>query len=400
MKAPPQHIAWLALALLFRAASGSAIAATPASGIDCACTAVGQYSAPFSPAGLYLGPNGASASGRYIARLTQSFPNFDLEVTRVSDGRRMVFVGNLPQNTAFGFSPNGESFAYFSIRNQGSIPDTSSEIVELYNLGGATSFPTRSVWSYERQGAASVGYGFSRLGRYFVFTVVVGANTSLLKVIDTTTGQARLDTQLVFFLAPITDFSVAGWGFSRDPLDRSFVYAHTTGQTAASVNLRNLATGQNVHSRQLAGEATWRFSPCGDVFGLMVKNNVSGTDVTLVNTLDGSLVAGAARTFSGFPVSLSVNASSHLATVGNQSTTLAPNAANDACADGNTWVDFAYTGTQRGTFDAPYRTLAGGVTAAPTGGRIMVKAGASSETLSVSKTVTLEAFGGTVTIGQ
>lgn len=69
------------------------------------------------------------------------------------------------------------------------------------------------------------------------------------------------------------------------------------------------------------------------------------------------------------------------------------------------WVDFNYGGVFRfGTFDFPYRTLAQGVAAVPSGGTIFMKGPrSSSETFTVppiSKPMTLISIGGAATIGQ
>ncbi len=372
-----------------------AAAANATPGIDCGCNAVGQYVKPeVKP--LSLGASGASPNGHYTARLVQSGLNHNLEVRRVSDGQRLVVVVNVPTNVAYGFSPNSGAFVYFGIRNQGSIPDAT---IELYNLAGATSFPVSPVWQHPD--AVNVGFGFSPHGRYFVLNEVRVGNTSRLRVIDSANGTVALDENLNYYIAPIDDFDAAGWGFSRDALDRSFVLARITDQTTGSLKLRNLVTRQTVISRTLSGPSHWRFSPCGEVFGLVEENNSTGVgNVRLANTLDGSQIAN--RTVSGLEtITLSVNSDSHTATIGNNSNVLAPNAANDACFDNNNvWVDFAHSGTERGTFDAPYRTLNAAVGAVSVGGNVIIKAASRAETLTINKPVTIQSFGGTATIGQ
>ncbi len=68
---------------------------------------------------------------------------------------------------------------------------------------------------------------------------------------------------------------------------------------------------------------------------------------------------------------------------------------------GPVWVDFNYSGIfQLGTYDLPYSTLASGVSAVTTGGTIFIKPGQSSETLTISKAMTINAVGGLATIGQ
>lgn len=64
-----------------------------------------------------------------------------------------------------------------------------------------------------------------------------------------------------------------------------------------------------------------------------------------------------------------------------------------------TWVDFAYSGPEDGSFANPYNTVAEGVSYVPVGGVLMIKAGTSAETPTISKAMRIEAFGGAVTIG-
>jgi hypothetical protein len=73
----------------------------------------------------------------------------------------------------------------------------------------------------------------------------------------------------------------------------------------------------------------------------------------------------------------------------------------DECAHPqDRWVDFTYVGTEDGTFEAPFNTLAEGVDSVFPRGTIRIKAGARDERLTVSKAMTLVAVGGAVTIGH
>jgi M6 family metalloprotease-like protein len=72
----------------------------------------------------------------------------------------------------------------------------------------------------------------------------------------------------------------------------------------------------------------------------------------------------------------------------------------DVHAEYDTWVDFSYSGPQLGTFDWPFRTLAGGRDAASYGGTLNLKTGSTSDPALVSKALTLRAFNGPVTIGR
>jgi hypothetical protein len=64
------------------------------------------------------------------------------------------------------------------------------------------------------------------------------------------------------------------------------------------------------------------------------------------------------------------------------------------------WIDFSYSGVERGDFNRPYNTLVEGVNAASTGCILHLKPGSSAETLTISKQLVLEAYNGPVTIGQ
>jgi hypothetical protein len=65
-----------------------------------------------------------------------------------------------------------------------------------------------------------------------------------------------------------------------------------------------------------------------------------------------------------------------------------------------TWVHFSYIGTENGSFAQPFNTVTEGVSAVPVSTSLIFKAGASDWTGTVSKGMTMRAFGGPVTIGR
>ncbi len=67
---------------------------------------------------------------------------------------------------------------------------------------------------------------------------------------------------------------------------------------------------------------------------------------------------------------------------------------------GPVWVDFNYVGTQNGSYQMPFETLATGISVVAGGGTISIKPGLSHETLTISKPMSLVAVGGAATIGQ
>ncbi len=70
---------------------------------------------------------------------------------------------------------------------------------------------------------------------------------------------------------------------------------------------------------------------------------------------------------------------------------------------GPVWVDFASAGEHDGSQALPYQTLSDAVSVAPAGGRVVLKGNtpvtSSTETITINAPLTLEASGGTVTLG-
>lgn len=64
------------------------------------------------------------------------------------------------------------------------------------------------------------------------------------------------------------------------------------------------------------------------------------------------------------------------------------------------WVDLDYTGTESGIVFRPFNTLVEAIAAAPAGGRIMIRSGSTVESMTIDDAVVLEAFGGSVVIGE
>jgi hypothetical protein len=68
------------------------------------------------------------------------------------------------------------------------------------------------------------------------------------------------------------------------------------------------------------------------------------------------------------------------------------------------WVDFSYGGApalpETGEFHTPFNTLTEAVAAAPPDCTIILKPGALSEAITVTKPLTLEAYTGPVTVGR
>ena len=78
------------------------------------------------------------------------------------------------------------------------------------------------------------------------------------------------------------------------------------------------------------------------------------------------------------------------------------NALLDACRQPDKlvmWVDFSHNGNESGAPSEPFNTLVEGVDAISPQGQIFIRKGFSSETIKITKPLTLQAADGTVTIG-
>lgn len=64
------------------------------------------------------------------------------------------------------------------------------------------------------------------------------------------------------------------------------------------------------------------------------------------------------------------------------------------------WVDFGHSGSEDGSFWNPWNSLSEGVNDVATGGVLTIKAGVVGGTYTLNNAMTIEAAGGTVTIGQ
>jgi hypothetical protein len=131
---------------------------------------------------------------------------------------------------------------------------------------------------------------------------------------------------------------VAGWGFSPDCYDRTFLFARNLpGAAASELNLVNLPRGERspVFTQTLPlGNGHWEFSPCGDVLGLAFRGlGVDQTAVSLIKTADGGLLSGSALNLTTSPafVNFQSTQTEHQAVVGVATTDLAENTADRSC---------------------------------------------------------------------
>ncbi|MHB1308033.1 MAG: Ig-like domain-containing protein [Limisphaerales bacterium] len=305
-----------------------------AGGIDCGCGLDGGYVDPVVR-NASVGANGRSPNNKYQLEASAGLGgSVDLTIRRVAGGQQVLHV-NIPSlNAAWGFAPDGDGFLYHFIT--GGLGNQ-MHTVFLHNLARAN--PTVPVWNLQKPATPS-GLGFSPHGKRFVLATSLGNFRTQLFVVNTSNGEVAHFTEFVS--------GSAGWGFSSDCADRSFIYAYRDGQNSVDWNLVNLAAKKVVHRQTLSGfgawgfnpgtggwnfnplSGFWQFSPCGDVAGLVVSVGANLT-VQLIRTRDSGLPLLASQSFPPSAVSLQVTPESHVAVRGGTETVLAPNEAADPC---------------------------------------------------------------------
>ena len=172
-------------------------------------------------------------------------------------------------------------------------------------------------------------------------------------------------------------------------------YSSVGGTSAASPLWASFTALVNQQAAQLGKQTVGFINPGiyaigkGSLYGSRFHDITSGNNLTPWNTQPNHLNEYYAQSgydlCTGWGTPIGANLINALSGVG-----------------GATWVDFNYTGsTQNGSYDAPFKTLAGGTNAVNAQGAIFIKtAGSTAETMTISKPMTIVAVGGAATIGH
>ena len=316
-------------------------ATEPQSGIDCGCSATGAYVNPAAPVPLAIQQTLDSPRGKYHVDVHYGSGQItSLSVIRTSDSREIVWLGALPLDTHWLFSPGpGEDrFALYSVDTTYSGSQTS---YYLYNLARATN-PGVPVWDTITT-LVDTEAAFSPKGQYFQYARVDSGMTYLM-ILDAQTGQSIYQTNFSAAPPPSGDeVRVASWGYSPDTSDRTFVYAYVNSQTVSSVYwaVVNLVTGARVREATMTNAIGsqgllpfWQFSPCGDAIGLVNPSGMT-TEVQLFATKDGTVLNPGGAMVSTATFTLKNNLIIHYVDTGSTNvTTLANNTADESCSGG------------------------------------------------------------------
>ncbi len=182
-------------------------------------------------------------------------------------------------------------------------------------------------------------------------------------------------TKEFFLLEYRTSTSPSGAGYEDNLPSNGLGIWHIVHD--ANNHLKQISRGTNLWDQSVWLEGQPNLKRGGD-------NNMlwtSGTTTPFLSWLDGT----------GIPTRVTVRNFN----MGDGSITFEWLTASD------TWVHFQYIGTELGSFAQPFNTLGEAVNSASRGGTVKFKqSGTSSETLTISKTLDLQALGGPVTIGR
>lgn len=118
--------------------------------------------------------------------------------------------------------------------------------------------------------------GFSPHGKYFVVAEKNSQNRVRILVYDLTTwsNSAFVAHEFQPYNVPVDGWDNAGWGFGPDAKDRSLLIAKSVDAQKTELSLVNLALQQRSIIENFTADATWFFSPCGD---MVVTKKITGS---------------------------------------------------------------------------------------------------------------------------
>ena len=256
-----------------------------------------------------------------------------LSIVAVSTHQVVYSLNPLHLSTAhWGFSPDDDRFVYETASGN-------TGVVTLRDLAA-----NRTVWT-SQAAVGSAAAAFSPHGKYFLYAAVDNGNHTTLTVVkaDAASSPVVYQTDFNFQSVPGSGSDsqgVAGWGFSPDDNDASFVFAAVTGQSSSAVTLVNVgsparpAPTTRIALVNVVG-AFWQFSPCGDILAVVSQTNQSYVEVRLYQVAT-PLPALADQQFALGAVTLrTTKTGDQIATIGGTDHVLARATPAAQCSSGN-----------------------------------------------------------------
>ena len=196
------------------------------------------------------------------------------------------------------------------------------------------NLPSKNLVHQDSVSGSALSLLFSPEGRYLLFASLSGNNNVLLDIRDAATGNQVYRDNFAFTVSAAGGrrFGVSAWGFSPDNQDATFLYAWVTGQDQVQWKLVNLQAAKEVHSESLSGTASWRFSRCGDVLGVVSQAGAIKSN-RLLQTRDGFRID---KRLAGAPEEFRSTNSWHVGLFGTINHELAANIAGRGCTPPDT----------------------------------------------------------------
>jgi hypothetical protein len=306
-----------------------------ASGVDCQCSKTGDYLEPATGRIMTVDADSTSPHGKYSINFSGTTV-INLSVIRVSD-QATVYTTSFPQGSEphWGFSPDDDRLV--TKYTTGGSP-TSLQNIQLIDL---TKSSNSQIWSLAFS-TMSDRIGFTKHGHYLYYNALYGTHQAHLEIVNAQTGDVSYVNDITYSGASgDDDFGMVTWGFSPDSYDRSFVYAYLSSTSYFQWYLVNLEEGKVVRNLPIQAVAGfWKFSPCGDVVGLVMQPVSGGMDISLYKTLSTQSAIGTFHWNLVDYVVLRATDSTHLANIGGNDYEFTDNHAGGLCVTGPASVTF------------------------------------------------------------
>ncbi len=264
-----KSVKWF-LTTLFIVCNTFANAQSP--GIECGCEKYDQYKTPASK-NMSAVQESASKNGKYQVTVTDAASSDIVNITIFYNGKVILNVSSTA--TAWGFSPDEDKFVMHG------FDEHNWHWCTLYNLNPN---PTREGEDAEEfqvirpVEVSSARIRFSPHGKYLLYAAIGNSGNLLLNIFNTTNGDLVYDgSTSTPIVGEPSGKSVAGWGFSPDNRDRTFVHAIQTDAQRFNLFVKNLERPEGKYVLKAlnnTGGAAFRFSPCGDYF-LWIQNDAT-----------------------------------------------------------------------------------------------------------------------------
>jgi len=256
-------------------------------GIECGCTKFDNYVEPSSKSILVeqgtTVQEGYSSKKKYFVVVEDAIPPNIVNISVLYNNK--VIFNESNRATGWGFSPDEDKFVMHGLAQDGKHwcrlvnldpdPTRDGEQGVLFNV-------IPPMW------VSSSSIRFSPNGKYLLYAAITGSNQGLfLNVFDASNGQVVYDGSTGNLVGSPSGKSIAGWGFSPDKKDATFVHAYLTDVNRYTLIVKNLKSpaGEYVlYSANNQGEAQWFFSPCGDYFAWIIDSPNSDITCRLYRT--------------------------------------------------------------------------------------------------------------------